>query len=613
MTEIFNVAPDFGLTVTYEFKNDIHETFLGDDYINARWKYPLAKYNFSMAWFEQSVYDYVKDFFLFVKGSQDVFLFEDPIDNFAYFEEPEDFAYCGKVYEYEGKLYLAKKYKIQNETGEYSLLRPITRPKEIILYEGITPVTTATINYETGEVSGVSVNARWKGTFYVPVRFENDTIPMELLSKEEDSEDILYRLPDLRLVEVRDCDHFPNEPLDTLVPLVSHYFIPPIEYGGTYTINSKTDIFSSDSGWEKRDSLNNDRLTINTNLNLLSRNFVDYLVTLWRVTLGGLSQFRFADSDTGLDIKVRFTDIPTFKTVLTDEFEGDWGYVSTCENVVFKEEISEDNKSTYCLVWIIKRRDEVTLGFTNHDRPVTVNEIVCSANVGFTGTASQKTAELNTDSTELNSIFLEITEDDLLGGLYDNADLIIYIYDWVKDEIVTTQFNGTLGGYSIGYLPDKAKQYQIEALSLADKLDVSVNNQTSSECRHLFLSQGYGKCNKAIGSDVRVASEVTGIVEPNILEIGFGADNWEGYKFGILEFTSGKLKGTKIYITETQNPRGVSLLYAPNIPPEIGDTVLITKHCNKTVEACKNYNNLANYGGFPRLPGIDLTISGADT
>ena len=57
----------------------------------------------------------------------------------------------------------------------------------------------------------------------------------------------------------------------------------------------------------------------------------------------------------------------------------------------------------------------------------------------------------------------------------------------------------------------------------------------------------------------------------------------------------------------------IELLYPLPIAPVIGDEILLTRPCNKTVEACKNFNNIANYGGFPRLPGIDNLVSGAET
>ncbi|HET8688174.1 MAG TPA: DUF2163 domain-containing protein, partial [Methanosarcina sp.] len=223
------------------------------------------------------------------------------------------------------------------------------------------------------------------------------------------------------------------------------------------------------------------------------------------------------------------------------------------------------------------------------------------------------------DSTELTGVFIQVTEADLLAGKYDNADLTIYLYDWKDSEIVSTQFRGNVGSYSIGYVPNATdnftsafgKQYQLEALSISQKLDVNISTQTSSECRHKFLSQGYGRCNKVPDSSVRTTSEITDNSEGNVVIVGFGTDNWVGYKFGTLKFTSGILEGTEIYISDASGLQ-ITLLYPPPLRPSIGDTVELTRHCPKTLDACRDYNNLANYGGFPKLPGVDLTITGVD-
>jgi hypothetical protein len=56
-TSVLNLTEDYGLTTTYEFKNNIIETLIGGDYINASWLYPIAKINFKVAWFFKDEFD----------------------------------------------------------------------------------------------------------------------------------------------------------------------------------------------------------------------------------------------------------------------------------------------------------------------------------------------------------------------------------------------------------------------------------------------------------------------------------------------------------------------------------------------------------------------------
>lgn len=47
-------------------------------------------------------------------------------------------------------------------------------------------------------------------------------------------------------------------------------------------------------------------------------------------------------------------------------------------------------------------------------------------------------------------------------------------------------------------------------------------------------------------------------------------------------------------------------------PLTIGDTLTAIAGCNKSIEACKNFNNIINYQGEPHIPGEDKFLAGFD-
>ena len=49
----------------------------------------------------------------------------------------------------------------------------------------------------------------------------------------------------------------------------------------------------------------------------------------------------------------------------------------------------ESGAAQLCHAWIVKRRDGTRLGFTDHDRPLTVEGVVCSAASGWTAGAAE--------------------------------------------------------------------------------------------------------------------------------------------------------------------------------------------------------------------------------
>lgn len=626
--EILNLVPEFGLTVTYEFKNDVHQTFMGRDYINARWLYPVAKFNFQVAFFNQSVYEYVKDFFLFVEGGEDEFLFEDPCNNTCYFPYNNNFGIEVKgvfVDNGDGSFQLYKEWKI----GSNYYRKPVTKPKEVSIYDSNGNHVNTTINYDNGTATGVNVTMFWVGTFYTVVRFENDSIPKEIISSE------LYQIPDLRLIEVK---QYPTQYPSSLTSAYTHPYGLSVPINAQVNLLGKTDIFSSDSGYEARDALDTYKRDINFSYSKVNYREKEYLQGLWFITLGGWASFQFVDIDLNFGYNVRFNDIPSFSTIVQPISTSAVTFglddiLFKVDNINLSEELPNSIKSTFCQIWKVEREDGVIQGFTNHDRNFNFDGVAYPAVFGFSGTSSSKTSELSTDSTELTGVFgdsnytdsqffsLFVMENDFITGKYDNASVTVSVFDWINNSIFSTQFKGSIGGYSVGYLPNKAKQYQFEVQSLAEKLDVSVSSETSSECRHRFLSQGYGRCNLSPSPDnttnvnlPQLKAVVSGVNSlTHLLITSPATNNWEGYKYGTIRFLTGILTGKEVYIIDSFFPDGIVLLYPLPFTPSIGDEVRFTKPCNKTVEACNNYGNIGNYGGFPRLPGIDNLVSGAET
>lgn len=635
MPEILDLTPEYGLNVTYEFKNDVHETFMGRDYINARWCYPVAKYNFQVAFFAQSVYEYIKDFFLFVEGGENTFLFRDPCNDYCTSPGTEQMGLQIQgtfVDRGDGTFQLCKQWKL----GDYYYVKPIHFPENITIFQSdfITPVTGAVIG-NNGVVTGVNATMGWIGTFYTLVRFENDSVPQELLSFNQSSGETLYQIPDLRLIEIK---AYFDIPTINLTPNYTHIFQLSFPINSQINLMGKTDIFISDSGHEARDALDTYKRDINFSYTKINFHEQQYLLGLWLITLGGWGTFQIADLDLDFGYNVRFAETISFSSIVqpintTAVSFGLEDILFKADNIVLKEEVPNSTKSNYCQIWKVTRQDGTEQGFTNHDRLITYNTLDYPSVFGFSGTSSQRTAELSTDSTEMTGVFgsddyttpdfypLFIMEEDLILGKYDNASVVVEVYDWLSNTVISTQFRGTIGGYTVGYIADKAKQYQIEVQSIIEKLDVNVSAETSSECRHKFLSQGYGRCNLAPTPDNTTninLPQIKGTISAvnstsEILVSSPATDNWEGFKYGTVRFLTGKLAGTEVYIINTSSPNAIVFLYALPITPAVGDEVRLTKPCNKSTEACNNFGNIANYGGFPRLPGIDNLVSGAET
>src|SRR6185437_14815600 len=100
-----------------------------------------------------------------------------------------------------------------------------------------------------------------------------------------------------------------------------------------------------------------------------------------------------------------------------------------------------------CWCWKIARNDGTTLGFSDHDTPVTFDGITYEGVSGFTASEVQSTLGLAVDNlTVLGALSSgAITEADLAAGLYDNAGIEIWRVNWSAPDMRVLMRKGNLG------------------------------------------------------------------------------------------------------------------------------------------------------------------------
>ncbi|MCX8507283.1 MAG: DUF2163 domain-containing protein, partial [Rhodobacteraceae bacterium] len=80
--------------------------------------------------------------------------------------------------------------------------------------------------------------------------------------------------------------------------------------------------------------------------------------------------------------------------------------------------------TTLARAYSLTRKDGLVLGFCDHDRDLTFEEIVFRADTGLTTKALQSGTGLSVDNTEAFGALSSdaITEEDILAGRYDGAE-----------------------------------------------------------------------------------------------------------------------------------------------------------------------------------------------
>lgn len=92
----------------------------------------------------------------------------------------------------------------------------------------------------------------------------------------------------------------------------------------------------------------------------------------------------------------------------------------------------QQDVTSICTCWYIKRRDGVEMGFTDHDKMLTIGGIDYLSAVGYQRTAISSEATSSVDNLDLVGVLDEdaITRADLENGVYDYAEAEIFLVNW---------------------------------------------------------------------------------------------------------------------------------------------------------------------------------------
>lgn len=268
-----------------------------------------------------------------------------------------------------------------------------------------------------------------------------------------------------------------------------------------------------------------------------------------------------------------------------------------------------DLTTTRARAWALKRKDGLTLGFTDHDCPLRFDGILFEPNGGFSATALVQGTGLSVDNTEAQGLLsaASITERDLLAGRWDNAEVLLWDVDWTATADRRLQFRGSLGEVSV-----TGGSFRAELRGLSHPLNNARNRVFHKRC---CAQLGDGKCRVNLGlNDRTVDCEVVSVKNGGAFVLNASpayAVRW--FEHGSVEVLSGEAQGVLGIVKNdraVQAGRDIELWTELPIVPLVGDRIRLVVGCDKQASSCKaKFGNLVNFRGFPDLPNEDWLLS----
>lgn len=259
--------------------------------------------------------------------------------------------------------------------------------------------------------------------------------------------------------------------------------------------------------------------------------------------------------------------------------------------------------TSLCTCHIVERKDGLRQGFTDHDRDIMLDGVLCLASTGFSGSEMTEKLGFAISGGEVAGGLIDdsLTEDDILKGLYDEAVIHIWLVDWQEPTLKVLIRSGT-----IGEIIREGHSFKAEIRSSLAALDIEKGRAYIPSCDALV---GDNRCK------VNMASwTVNGVVTDALSLVDFEASGLTGFAVG--SFTQGKLTwmtGANAGVaSEVHEVSGSHVVLRTEMTQAlaVGDTFSMTAGCDKTYATCKaKFTNGINFRGFPHIPGNDYLAS----
>jgi uncharacterized phage protein (TIGR02218 family) len=138
--------------------------------------------------------------------------------------------------------------------------------------------------------------------------------------------------------------------------------------------------------------------------------------------------------------------------------------------------------TTLATCWRITRKDGVEFFFTDHDRDIVFDGDTYRASSGYSRTAIANDASLGVDNLEVEGVFdnVAIAEEDLRAGLFDGAEVRIFLVNWADPAQGSLRMRR--GWFGEAVLTEQGF-FRTELRGMTQALQQRIGELYSPECR----------------------------------------------------------------------------------------------------------------------------------
>ena len=194
----------------------------------------------------------------------------------------------------------------------------------------------------------------------------------------------------------------------------------------------------------------------------------------------------------------------------------------------------------------VDRSDGISFGFTTHNRHLRISGLLYLALAAVEATNLRQEAGGEPDNMDVIGVLTSecITDEDLVAGRYDDAQVTVFAVDWgdLSAGIAGPFFRGNIGDVTVD-----TGTYKASVRSLMQRFKQAVGELYSPGCRVFAL--GDARCtvnlagNTVQGRPITSNVTVSTVVDQEAFRLDGAVEDAGFYSYGTLRATSGKNTG----------------------------------------------------------------------
>ncbi|SEA22876.1 DUF2163 domain-containing protein [Rubrimonas cliftonensis] len=260
--------------------------------------------------------------------------------------------------------------------------------------------------------------------------------------------------------------------------------------------------------------------------------------------------------------------------------------------------------TTLCDCWLLRRRDGLLLGFTDHDEAVAFDGMRFLPETALSASAAEAVTGMAAGNFEVAGALRSDAIDarDVAQGRFDGAGLTRWRVNWAAPAQRVKLFEGTLGE-----ITTEKGGFLAEALGPASALNRPLGRAYLGACD---AALGDARCGVDLGAPGMEGAGVADEFDARGLRVT-GLDDFAPgwFAHGVLRWTGGANAGEAVAVRDDATAQGARLLTlarTPGAPVARGDAFVATAGCDKRFATCgEKFRAAMNFRGFPHMPGDD--------